>query len=144
MYKRILVPIDGSDPSWRALEYARVLGEKFDSEIIIFHVIQPHYALPAVAINGEVPFVSMNFEEIENTGHKLMDIAKEKMQGYSYLKAYLEFGHPAERILTELKEGNYDLIVIGSRGLSGIAEFFLGSISDTVSHHSPIPIMIVK
>ena len=82
MLKKILVPIDGSDPAWRALEYAEALGAKFESTITILHVIQPHYALPAVSMNGEVPFVTVNFEEIEDTGHKLIAAAKERIEKY--------------------------------------------------------------
>jgi len=60
------------------------------------------------------------------------------------METTLEFGHPAERILALAKDDHYDLIVIGSRGLSGISEFLLGSISTTVSQYSTIPVMIVK
>lgn len=145
MLKKILVPIDGSEPSWRALSYAETIGEKFESKVTVLHVIQPHYTLPAVSMNGEVPFITVNFEELESTGHKLLSTAKEKMQtDLKNFETSLEFGHPAERILVIAKEEQYDLIVIGSRGLSGIAEFLQGSISSTVSHYSTIPVLIVK
>jgi len=144
MLKNILVPIDGSEPAWHSLEYARALGEKFDSTITVVHVVQPHYILPTIALNGEIPFVSVNIEEIETTGYKLIDLAKQKMTTYPKVETLLELGHPAERILALAKTKTYDLIVIGSRGLSGISEYFLGSISSTVSQHSTIPVMIVK
>lgn len=144
MLEKIFVPVDGSEPGWHALEYACKLGEKFDSEITVVHVIQPHYTLPTVALHGEIPFLSVNIEEIEATGYKLIELAKEKLSQYPKVETLLELGHPAERILSLVKENPYDLIIIGSRGLSGLSEFFLGSISTTVSQQSPIPVMIIK
>ena len=99
------------------------LGEKFDSIITVVHVVQPYYTIPTIDLHSEVPFLSLNIEEVETL---------------------LEFGHPAERILSLAKNDSYDSIVIGSRGLSGISEFLLGSISATASQHSTIPVMIVK
>jgi nucleotide-binding universal stress UspA family protein len=144
MFNKILVPVDGSEAAWRALECATVLGEKFHSTITIVHVVQAHYTLPTVAINGEIPFISLNIQEIETTGYKIIELAKERMGSYPTFETDLEFGHPAERIVSLAKENSYDLIVIGSRGLSGISEFFLGSISNNVSQTSPVPVMIVK
>lgn len=144
MFDKILVPVDGSEAGWRALEYACGLGEKFNSTITIVHVVQAHYTLPTIAINGEIPFLSVNIEEVESTGYKIIELAKERINPYAKFETNLEFGHPAERILSLVKNNAFDLIVIGSRGLSGISEFFLGSISTNVSQYSPIPVMIVK
>ena len=144
MLEKILVPIDGSEAAWHSLEYACKLGEKFNSIITVVHVIQPHYTLPTIALNGEIPFLSVNIEEIETTGYKIIEVAKQKMSLYPKVETLLELGHPAERILSLVKDADYDLIVIGSRGLSGISEFFLGSISATVSQRSTIPVMIIK
>ncbi len=144
MFKRILIPIDGSEAAWHALAQARALGEKFDSAITIIHVIEPHYALPAVAISGEAPFITVSIEEIETTGYKLIEMARQRMHGYEPLETTLEFGHPAQRIIDLAKEEEYDLIVMGSRGLSSIAGFFQGSTSATVAHYSTIPVMLVK
>jgi nucleotide-binding universal stress UspA family protein len=144
MFDKILVPVDGSEAAWHALEYATVLGEKFHSTITIVHVVQAHYTLPTVGLNGEIPFISLNIQEVETTGYKIIELAKERMGNYPTFETTLEFGHPAERILSLVKENAHDLIVIGSRGLSGISEFFLGSISNNVSQYSSVPVMIVK
>ena len=62
-------------------------------------------------------------------------------KGVEYI---LEVGHPSERILSVAKKTSCDAIVIGSRGLSGIAEFLLGSVSSKVSQYATIPVLIVK
>ena len=53
-------------------------------------------------------------------------------------------GRPADKIVEAAKEGSFNLIVIGSRGLGGIKEFFLGRASDRVVDEAPCPVLIVK
>lgn len=53
-------------------------------------------------------------------------------------------GRPSDRIIEAAKEGNFDLIVMGSRGLGGIKRFFLGSVSDRVADEAECPVLIVK
>ena len=53
-------------------------------------------------------------------------------------------GRAAEKIVETAKQGNFDLIVIGSRVLGGIKEFFLGSVSDGVADEAPCPVLIIK
>jgi nucleotide-binding universal stress UspA family protein len=56
----------------------------------------------------------------------------------------IEVGHPSERIIAFTKKEECDAIVLGSRGLSGIAEFFLGSVSSKVAQYAGVPVLIVK
>jgi nucleotide-binding universal stress UspA family protein len=60
------------------------------------------------------------------------------------IPAKLVEGRPADEIVETAKEGNFDLIVMGSRGLGGIKEFFLGSVSDRVADEAECPVLIVK
>jgi nucleotide-binding universal stress UspA family protein len=53
-------------------------------------------------------------------------------------------GRPADKIVEAAKEGGFDLIVMGSRGLGGVKEFFLGSVSDRVADEATCPVAIVK
>ena len=125
MFKKILVPVDGSEGSWRALEHAVVLGEKFESTIIVANVIQPYNNAALLAIP--------------------LEMAQEKMASYPHAVEYsLEVGHPSERIIALAKKIECDAIVLGSRGLSGIAEFFLGSVSSKVAQYASVPVLIVK
>ena len=74
-------------------------------------------------------------------------MAKEKLQEYGFKgKASFEEseGNPAERILEKSRETDCDSIVIGSRGLSGITEFLLGSVSSKVSQYAAVPVFVVK
>ena len=145
MYQRIMVPIDGSDSAWKALAYAQTLGEKFQSELLVLHVVQPYYSTPILATPMDTPFIPIQPQDVERSGQQLLSAAEERLKGYSgKVSTKLEFGHPAERVLALAGEWPADVIVIGSRGLSGIAEFFLGSVSSTVAQYAKIPVLIVK
>ena len=145
MYNRILVPVDGSDSAWKALDYAKTLGEKFQAELLVLHVVQPYYSTPILATPMDTPFIPIQPQDVERSGQQLLTAAQERLKKYPReIVTKLEFGHPAERILALAKEWPADVIVIGSRGLSGIAEFFLGSVSSTVAQYAKIPVLIVK
>ena len=143
MFSKIMVPIDGSDMAWHALDHARALGEKFNSEITVMHVVQPYNTIPS--IDGSPLFIPRDIDDIQQTGQTLLKQAEEKMAGYPYpLETKIEFGYPAERILHLIKEKKYSLIVMGNRGLSGIAEFLMGGVVSRVTQHSEVPVLIVK
>jgi nucleotide-binding universal stress UspA family protein len=143
MFSKIMVPIDGSEMAWHALDHARTLGEKFSSEITVVHVVQPYNTIPS--IDGSPLFIPRDIDDIQKTGQTLLKQAEDKMAGYPYpLETKIEFGYPAERILNLVKEGNFSLIVMGNRGLSGIAEFLMGGVVSRVTQHSSVPVLIVK
>jgi nucleotide-binding universal stress UspA family protein len=142
MFSKMLVPIDGSDMAWNALEYARTLGDKFGGTITVIHVVKPAHV---ISMNGDVPYIPQNIAEIENVGWNLLKMAQDKLLDYpGSVNSILDFGNPANRILFAVREQQFDAVVIGSRGLSGIAEIFLGSVSTAVAQHSPVPVLIVK
>lgn len=143
MFSKILVPIDGSDMAWRALEDAAVLGEKFGSSITIIHVVQPYNTIPS--IDGSPIFIPHDVKEIQHSGNILLKRAAEKIAGYSYpLDTHIEYGYPAERILHIIREQGFDAVVMGHQGLSAFVEFLLGSVAMNVAQHSPVPVLIVK
>ena len=145
MYKKILVPVDGSEGSWRALSNAIAIGEKFGSDILVVNVIQPYNNAALLAVPLDHSAISQSNEEFERISDKVLEMAKEKLAAYPYGKELcMEVGHPSERIIALAKKINADLIVLGSRGLSGIAEFFLGSVSSKVSQYAESPVLIVK
>ena len=145
MFKKILVPVDGSEGGWRALEHAVILGEKFESTIIVANVIQPYNNAALLAIPLDHSTVQQGNSELEKIGDKVLEMAQEKMANYPHAVEYsLEVGHPSERIIALAKKVECDAIVLGSRGLSGIAEFFLGSVSSKVAQYASVPVLIVK
>lgn len=145
MFKKILVPVDGSEGAWRALEHAVAIGEKFEAELAVVTVIQPYNNATLLSVPLDAKTVQNSNDELEKVGDKVLQMAAERLMGYKGKVDYcVEVGHPSERIIALAKKSNAEAIVIGSRGLSGIAEFFLGSVSSKVSQYADVPVLIVK
>jgi len=140
MYEKILVPVDGSEGGWKALDYAKALAEKFDSQLVILTVLQPFTNASILAVPVDSSSVNSELNEV---GKKVIALAKEKIGS---LKANFktEVGRPSKVVVNVAKDEGVNLVVIGSRGLSGFAEFFLGSVSSEVAQLCPVPVLIVK
>ncbi len=146
MFKKILVPVDGSEGSWKALNHAIEIGEKFGSQLFVTNVIQPYNNAALLAVPLDHNVITQGNDELKQVGDKVLEMADERLKDYKggTVEFKLEVGHPSERIIALSKEFECDAIVIGSRGLSGIAEFFLGSVSSKVSQYADVPVLIVK
>lgn len=89
--------------------------------------------------------IDQNNAAMKKAGFATLDMAKDKLGNYAGDVEYLEeTGNPAELILDACKEKGCDTIVIGSRGLSGVEEFLLGSVSSKVSQYAKVPVVVVK
>ena len=147
MFKKIVVPVDGSESAWRALEQACALAGKFEGELLVMTVIQPYNNAALLAVPLDHNIISQSNADLEEVGKEILARAREKVaeNGFAGNADYrIELGHPSERILSISKAEKADAIVLGSRGLSGIAEFFLGSVSTKISQYANIPVLIVK
>ncbi len=145
MFKKILIPVDGSETSWRAMDEAKKLATSFSGEVVVINVIQPYNNAALLAVPLDQATINQGNSELAKIGDKVLATAKERMADFKGAVDYaLEVGHPSERIIAVAKDKACDSIVIGSRGLSGIAEFFLGSVSSKVAQYSELPVLIIK
>lgn len=152
MIEKILVALDGSEPADRALDFALDLAEKYSAEIVLISVFQPALAPmlynPAVGMQPIPPVTTDNYSEALKLRHEkiLSEAIKKAEKAKPNLKVTtkLSEGRPSDRIIEAAEEGNFDIIVMGSRGLGGIKEFFLGSVSDRVADGAACPVLIVK
>jgi nucleotide-binding universal stress UspA family protein len=150
MIKKIIVPVDGSEHSDRALSYALDLAEKYSAEIKLLSVAQPVIAMgPLYSIQPMMSpsSTSMYVKEIEVAHKKMLEKALKKAKETKpkiRISEQLVNGRPAERIVEIANKESCDLIVMGSRGAGGIKEFFLGSVSDRVADEASCPVLLVK
>lgn len=140
MFKKILVPIDGSDRALLAAKYARSLAEKYESSVTLIHIIQnPTYITPDTMISPVL------IKDMESIGESILAKAVEVFEGFDgRINTLLEYGHPGVRIVDITQERGYSLIVMGRRGLSDVKGLLLGSVSNHVLHYASCPTMIVK
>jgi nucleotide-binding universal stress UspA family protein len=129
-FSKILVAVDGSKNAQRALNFAWQLGEKYKSKITLLNVAQT--MLPKI-----------KEETVKSMGERVVSEAESQVKGMSVDKK-VELGHPAKTIIDFAEKGNYDLIVLGSRGLNPVKRFVLGSVSDKVARHAQCSVLIVR
>ena len=152
MIQRILVPVDGSESADKALDFAIDLAERYSASILLLSVVPsmviPLILEPSPGVMTIPPEAMLSYEkEVESRYERVLSKAQKKTRKS---KAHLEVqkklvkGQPADMIVETAREGNFDLIIIGSHGLSGIKEFFLGSVSNRVAHQASCPVLIVK
>ena len=147
MIKKILVATDGSNLAGKSLDFALDLAKKYSAEVTILTVVD----LPSNSFWAQgttfAPISSQKYlEKLEIFHKKILTEAAKKAKATAKISVTkrLSNGRPAEKIIEVAKEGSFDLIVMGSRGLGGIKEFFLGSVSDRVADEAPCPVLIVK
>ncbi len=144
--KKILVPIDGSEHSLNALKYARDMAEKFGSEIILVNIQKPFFyeSLEPEPVGSEDGSETLQevAKKIINQGLKFLEGSPVSVK--AELRPDIVTGEPAEQILFLLNNEDFDMVIMGSHGLSGIRRFLMGSVSTKVLQHSPKPVMIVK
>jgi len=138
MYKKILVPIDGSEHSGRALQEAIKIAKMTSGAIALIHV---HPIGASVITSSKQPFYQLLLEQCKEQLEEGQRVAKaEGLQ----VETFLLQGDTVENIVRTAKEGKYDLIVIGARGLGKISGFILGSVSQGVVQSAPCPVLVTR
>ena len=132
-FQKILVPTDGSPCSLKAAEYAAEISKQFGVTAQLLHIISP-------------PRIRASRKREETSALQALERTKEVFErgGAEVVLREVVRGNPAEIICQIAEEEKFDLIVIGSRGLSGIQAFFLGGVSEKVSQHAVCPVLIVR
>ena len=148
MFKKILVAVDGSELSYRSVDYALDLAQKYSGQVKIITVIDaPSDTLVAQASAFAPHSIKDHEEKVEKAHEQILLKAITKAEKFSpkvsVTKEVLE-GPPAEKIVETAKKESFELIVMGSRGLGGLKEFFLGSVSDEVADEALCPVLIIK
>jgi nucleotide-binding universal stress UspA family protein len=145
LIKKILVAIDGSDHADHALDFALDLASKYSARILLLTVVPPVF-LPIPSLNVmKSQAVADASTELENSFRTALCQTEERAKRLTNLNVFtrLEHGNPDEVIIETAKLGDFDIIVIGSRGL-GRRDFALGSVSSRVAENATCPVLIVK
>ncbi|NIB99895.1 universal stress protein [Halobacterium sp. R2-5] len=139
---KILVPVDGSEQSKEALEYA--LEQFKDADITAINVIDPIEA--GYTAQATVPGYSEEwFEQAKESADELFEEAQETADEYGHgLDTTTEVGRPSRAIVDYADENDIDHIVMGSHGRSGVSRILLGSVAESVVRRSPVPVTIVR
>lgn len=142
MYSRILVPIDGSENSFRALKHGLFLGSKLGAKLVVLYVLDTP---PVPFIQSQKVIDSVN-ETFENESKEIFAKVDSEAQNYdiSYETVLLKGHHVASLINEYADQNDVDVIVVGSRGYGKVKTTILGSVSHDVFHHTKKPVLIIK
>ncbi|MFC7392165.1 universal stress protein [Scopulibacillus cellulosilyticus] len=134
----ILVPVDGSEHSYKAVkETLRICeGRESDCNVTLIHTV---FSYPEMVIDTDNSF------EGKKEGKEIFDSCEEILKNSGLkVEEIIRVGVPAHEICQYAKDHHTDMIVMGSRGRGSIGEIFLGSVSHTVLHRAECPVLIVK
>lgn len=148
--KKILVPVDGSSQSRKAVLQAVSIAKKYEAEVTLITVVEVQndvaYTELGIVVSGEYAGVRDTLIKIkEESGNKMLDaiIAEMDCTGVTIHKV-IKVGGAHPEIIDEAVSGKYDLIVMGHRGLNPVKRFFMGSVAKRVIEDAPCSVLIVK
>jgi universal stress protein A len=138
--KKILVPVDFSGPSRKALAYAVSFARQFHAEIRLLHVVD---AAPLIMTDPMGGISTVGAFRSEPTPAKLLANLRDEISRRTTVKTSVRTGLPHEEIVRTARENKIDLIIIGRHGRKGLARLLIGSTAEHVLRHAPCPALVV-
>jgi nucleotide-binding universal stress UspA family protein len=144
MFKRILIPTDGSDLTKKAVDTAISLAKTLGAQLYIISVKEP---FPYSAISEMQPTPPQEFFDAqERIAAKRISVVADacKAAGVAHQAHSVEALHPWEAIIDHAKQQGCDLLVMASHGRRGVSALLLGSETQKVLTHSSVPVLVVR
>jgi nucleotide-binding universal stress UspA family protein len=143
----ILVPIDGSEYSLNAARYAARIARNEKAQLFCIHIVTPRmpygYTTPATS-----SMESQNYEDIKHKVESWFDIVRNmvKDEGIPDIKTeiFIDVKSIIDSIIDYATRKNIDLIVIGTRGRTGLKRFFMGSVANGVVQHAHCSVLVIR
>jgi len=143
MYKRVLVPLDGSPVAESILPFVEQVAGPLDAQVILLSVIESPSAGEALASAGLVSPDIWRLRELEIKQY-LADVERRLGAKGIRVERRLQMGRAAEEILAAVPEAGIDLIAMTTQGRSGIARLLVGSVAEAVLKASPVPVLMLR
>ena len=142
MYKRILVPLDGSPLAEAVLPYAKELARLAGAEIVLLRVS----VNPTVEFSFTDPgLASQIVQEMEESSNAYMNAMYEKLNAEGIKTCFLIREGPITDTILDIADAmQIDVIAMSTHGRSGVLRWVMGSIADRIVRHSPIPVLLIR
>jgi nucleotide-binding universal stress UspA family protein len=141
--KRILVPIDFSPLSKKALQYALRFAEEFRAELELLHVIEPDVP-PAFDGFMIAPPISPNGNRTKSANRLKSLASSMAIRTTKHVRSTVRTGLAAYEIIEAAKELDIDLIIIATHGYTGWKHLVIGSTAERVVRAAPCPVLVVR
>lgn len=143
MYKRILVPLDGSELAEQMLPYARIIGKRLQAQVELLQVFDP--VSPSLADPSHGLYLDQIATSFRNqTQDYLEGVALSLRSDGLKVSSIVHEGNPASHIVSEAEREPATLIAMSTHGRSGISRWMLGSITDKVLYATTTPLLIIR
>jgi len=143
-FTRILVATRGSPWSQRALELGVRMAKAYHVELVVVAILTPAYVPEREAPWGLAVALAVS-EEVKQLAQRVLDEAAALATAYGLTHiCEMRQGRPAEEIIKAAEQHQCDLIIIGSRGLSGVRRITMGETANEVVLKAPTPVLVVK
>lgn len=148
MVSHVLVAVDGSEHSDRALDFAADFAVRYDTDLTVLNVVSYASTVP-LSLGAYAELEGLYTESrslLQSAGEEIVKKAAERARavGVSKVVTLVELGSPAKTICDTLKEIGGDVVVMGRRGLGEFSGLFLGSVSHRVAHTADCTLITVK
>ena len=147
-YRRILVPADGSEESLKAVRYAVEFAKADGASVTVFHVANMRDLIAEeTALDQKKRGLEDLTDRLRQSADRVFALCKAAIadhKGGVDIHFVANIGRPGPTILKKAEKDGSDLLIMGSRGRSGLASILLGSVSRYITTHSGLPVMIVK
>jgi glycine betaine transporter len=142
---RILVPVDFSEHSDRALRYATTLAGQFGATLDLFHVVEDPFMSGAWSPEMYVPNMQELLRTLIADARDHLETAKASVKDPGVaVETRVVTGAPARAIVEEAATGRFDLIVMGTHGRTGLSHAVMGSVAERVVRKATCPVLTVK
>ncbi len=146
--KRILVPIDFSEHSAKAVRYGTELTAKFGADLHLLHAVETTTIMygEGTGMYGDstLYFSPESLAEVEAAAVKQLDDLKIDLADDLQVIRTVLHGHPFVEIVRYAKDNDIDLIVVGTHGRGAIAHMLIGSVAEKVVRKAPCPVLVVR
>jgi nucleotide-binding universal stress UspA family protein len=142
MFKKILVPLDGSPLAEAVLPYVRRMAQDDGAEVELLNVTM--LPIPAYPVDAPLDFDRVIKQQHEASAQYLKRIVEDMGQGGIKVTPLIGEGPVAEEILAYAESTGADLIAMSTHGRSGISRWLMGSVADKVLHGARVPVLLIR
>lgn len=142
---KILVGFDDSTYSIKAVDLAAKFASQSGQSLTIVHVVERPVFVSPIGVEGDFRALQKITQEMMRRGSSLLDMKKREVEkkGVKADTKLLE-GNPGNELVRESETGEYELLVVGTRGMGSLKSLLVGSVSNKVVHHSKISVLLSR
>jgi universal stress protein A len=141
----ILVPVDFSEHSEKAVRYATTVANRFGARIELLHVVEDPFVTGAWNSEVFVPNLPELLNRLTQAAQDQMTQSKKRLAAHGFVvETVVITGQPAPTIVEHATRGGFDLIVMGTHGRTGLSHVFMGSIAERVVQKAPCAVLTVR